>query len=122
MVSFSFLDGEWIDILPQRSDYRPYCGSAGQQQSFNGGKSVVLALPASSFCDEVEDLTVEFAVRREVSKYFEIESNIIELGKLSVNVDELFNYIVQELTTRRELIDYLKVPHEKDPICKFVDF
>ncbi|KAJ8674808.1 hypothetical protein QAD02_010594 [Eretmocerus hayati] len=117
-VSFRFLDDDWIEVTPNRKDYRDYKGSGGSEQRFRGGKSVTFSLPKSALQCESEGLALQIVVRREISKYFERDDHCVELGCVFINVDNLFNGIVHELKMREELDCYLEYAHERDPISR----
>ncbi|OXU32087.1 hypothetical protein TSAR_007844 [Trichomalopsis sarcophagae] len=118
IVSFRFLDDEWIDVTPNRLDYKQYRGSQGTEQLFHGGKSLVISVPSSFLDCDSENLSMEIRARREISRYFETEKHIQDIGSVLVSVDELLNGIVAEMRLRRELGDYLALVHERDPISR----
>jgi hypothetical protein len=102
---------------------REYHGSVGKEQFFNGGKSVVFSMAQSDLAEESQGLAIDVRARREISRYFENEDGHVKnLGCVPVDVDELFNSIVEELRIREELKEYLDIVHEQDPVSMFVYF
>ena len=111
------LDYEWTPVNPHREDYAPYHGSNLEDEDFHGGKSVVFAIPTASLEKKMNGVDIQIHVRKEVSKYFEMDS-CQNVGVALVNVDSLFNRIIKELRQRRYLKDYLNGIHKRQPISQ----
>ncbi|XP_012281099.1 uncharacterized protein LOC105700091 [Orussus abietinus] len=114
-VLFRVFDENWITLRPHRRDYYPYKGSNREEEFFYGGKSVVFALPETRLEKPMDRVVVDVLVIKEVSKYFEIDP-CQTVGTLQLHVEDLFNYINQELKERKDLEMYLSCIHKRKPI------
>ncbi|KAL7302851.1 hypothetical protein TKK_0004083 [Trichogramma kaykai] len=118
IVSFNFLDGDWIDIVPNRTDYKPYRGGCGREHEFHGGASVTFAVTSCFLDQEFEDTFIQVKARKELPEFVASKQPCSVLGSVLIRVDDLLNGIVKELDDRDELGDKLKIPHLKDPISR----
>lgn len=117
-VMFRMLDNNWTGLNPHRKDYAPYRGSNLEEEDFHGGKSIVFAIPRESLEEKVNGIDIQIHVRKEVSKYFEMEP-CQNVGIAMVSMDNLFNGIIRELRERKELEEYLSGFHKRQPISRF---
>ncbi|KAL6440431.1 hypothetical protein ACFW04_003152 [Cataglyphis niger] len=105
-VMFRMLDEEWTSLAPNRLDRRPYSGSSCENENFHGGTSVVFCVPAGFFEKKAIDVDIQLYVRKEVCKYFEMDS-CQTVGFATVPVNDLLNGIAKQMRERNELSEHL---------------
>ncbi|XP_019699345.1 uncharacterized protein LOC105189092 [Harpegnathos saltator] len=105
-IVFRMLDDEWTSLSPNRRDYRSYRGSSEENEKFYGGRSVVFCVSASFFEEEASGIDVQLHVRKEVCKYFEMDS-CQSVGFVIVPVNDLLSGIRKQMRERNELAEHL---------------
>lgn len=115
---FRLLDEEWTPLSPNRRDQRPYRGSNCENEKFHGGGSVIFGVPASFFEEKASGVDIQFCVRKEVSKYFEMEP-CQSVGSVAVPVDDLLNDIAEQIRERDELAEHLSDFYKRQIISRW---
>lgn len=117
IIKFNLLDIDTIEVTPQRKDYMRYNGSNLEEEYFNGGKSLVFSVPEAMFDNDCTNIDITVHAYKEISKYFEMDT-FCDIGTVTINIDLLFNGIINELKDRKDMVGFYTYYNEREPISR----